>query len=413
MILLPLDIPDSTMGTLVWEDNSNVTFHDTAAPAGSLEETDGNVCQFFENYTSEEELERNTYSQGQVLFVSVCLPLIMALGVINNFAFIYVVIRVPRMRTVTNCYLVGLAVSDVLFLVFAIGSKIVCYVSSPIYGDDTPLGLSGCLLTQFIINTSYFATLCFITLVSWERYNGVCRPHRKRDTKLRIFKLLAASCLASSLMSATLSLSLAVEIVECITWPDGPPYDTWPTQRYLYYPVFDWVDKYSYGAQTIPFFISLTINVFFYQRIIKGLDKSMNRRHLHSNHRCSGGDSSTRNQIARMLVVNGITLFALLAPFEIMSLFQLIGMLRDHNFILTVEVRGPLVAVARVLSYINAVVNPVIYTALSSRYRESFKITFMPTQCRPRQRQRIENSVHGSTVTVQCGVTSKIHESRM
>ncbi|XP_038055107.1 somatostatin receptor type 5-like [Patiria miniata] len=402
------------MGSLLEEGMYNLThWHLTEITTGALEVSDDEACDDYQNNTSEEAVEGITYSEGQAVLVSVFLPIIMTLGIVNNIAFIYVVIRVPRMRTVTNCYLVGLAVADILFLVFAIGSRVWSYANSPIHRDDTPLGLSGFLLTQFVINTSYFTTLCFITLVSWERYNGVCRPHRKRDTKLRVFKLMAVSFLGSSLMSATLLLSLTKVYVVCITWPDRPTYIDWPRQRYHYFPVYDWVDKYSYGAQTIPFFISLIINVIFYHRIIKGLDKSMHRRHTHPNHRCSGGDTSTRNQIARMLVINGIALFALLAPFEIMSLFQLIGMFRGFTFLLTLEVRGHLVEVARIFSYFNAVVNPVIYTALSSRYRESFKITFMPAQCRPHQRQRIENSVHGSTVTVQCGVTSKVHESRM
>ena len=316
------------------------------------------------------------------------------------------------MRTVTNCYLVGLAVADILFMLFAIGSKIWCYVHSPIYPDDTPLGLSGCLLTQFIINMSYFSTLCFITLVSWERYNGVCRPHRKRDTKLKVFTLMVISTLVSSLISASLLMSFSKTYVECIVWPDRYPYNEWPKERHLFFPLFEWSDMYSYGAQTIPFFGSLIINAMFYHQIIKGLDRSMNRSH-HENHRIHARDSSTRNQIARMLVINGVALFAFLAPFEIMSLFHLVGLLRDLKFILPQEVRVCLVAVARVTSYFNAVVNPVIYTALSSTYRDSFRIVFLPAQCRSHQRQRIENSIRGSTVTVQCGITSRIHESRM
>ena len=390
---------------------SNATYHQDWFWTEPSEYSDVG-CLMSSNFTSPEDIVENSYSDGQVAFVTVILPIVMALGVLNNSAFIYVVARVPRMRTVTNCYLVGLAIADILFLVFAIGSKIWCYIYSPIYTDDTPLGLSGCLLTQFIINMSYFATLCFITLVSWERYNGVCRPHRKRDTKLTVFTLVVISTLVSSLISASLLMSFSKVYIECIIWPDRYPYNEWPRVRYLFYPMYEWSERYSYGVQTIPFFCSLVTNAIFYHQIIRGLDKSMNRSH-HSNHRIHTRDSSTRNQIARMLVINGVALFALLAPFEIMSLFHLVGMLRGDQFLLPQEVRIYLVAVARVTSYFNAIVNPVIYTALSSTYRESFRISFFPAQCRPSQRQRIENSVRGSTVTVQCGISSRTQESRM
>ena len=122
---------------------------------------------------SNEYIADITYTQGDTLYLTIFLPLVLLIGVLDNTAFIYVVLRIQRMRTVTNCYLVGLSLADIVFLLFAIGSKIWSYANSPLFGDDIPLGLPGCQVVLFMMNTSYFVSLCFITLVSWEPWNRV------------------------------------------------------------------------------------------------------------------------------------------------------------------------------------------------------------------------------------------------
>ncbi|XP_038054907.1 neuropeptides capa receptor-like [Patiria miniata] len=380
----------------------------TDAPS-DLESLDQPGCDFVLNLSSGADLEFFLYSQIDIFFLTVFLPIVMVVGVLDNAAFIYVVLRIPRMHTVTNCYLVGLSVADIIFLVFAIGSRLWCYVRSPIVGDDNPLGLAGCRLNQFMVNTSYFASLFFITLVSWERFNGVCRPHKRRDSKLMVLASVVLSTTVSGILAASLLVSYGVESYDCITWPSSPKYTDWPDRRMFCGVAFPWADKFTYATQTVPFFVSLIANTFLYYRIIHGLDQSI-RRTQQSNHRKSR-DSSTRNQVARMLVINGVALFALLAPFEIMSLFSLIAMFREGEFILDLDVRQVVVYIARVLSYLNSIVNPIIYTVFSSRYREAFQIAFLPAKCRPRPKSS-ENSQPGSTGRSGT-MTTRAQESRI
>ena len=108
------------------------------------------------------------------------LPAITILGVVLNSAFLYVIFRVEQMRTITNRYLANLAVADILFLVSAIGPKLLQYATSPFQLDDSHLGPFGCVAVYFLIDTAYFSSLCFITLTSLDKFVALCRPLKNR-----------------------------------------------------------------------------------------------------------------------------------------------------------------------------------------------------------------------------------------
>ena len=59
-----------------------------------------------------EELEESTYSTTSWAFVLIFVPLVAICGILCNIAFIFVVYRVKFMRSITNIYLVNLAIAD-------------------------------------------------------------------------------------------------------------------------------------------------------------------------------------------------------------------------------------------------------------------------------------------------------------
>ncbi len=328
------------------------------------------------------EAEAYTYNTGVRLFTTICLPVLLIVGIIGNVAFIYVVLRAPRMKTITNCYLVCLSIADSLFLVSAIGSKLWMYIKSPLDPDDGPLGAPGCILVNFVSITTYTVSLIFITLVSLERFWGVCRPHRKRDSNRKVFIIITVSTVLSAMLSATFMPSFAAISVECYVWPNEPPYNSWPTKRISCKPIKRWHDLYTNGSQTIPFFISLVVNVVLYDRIIRGLAKSMKSTQGNKMSARKERDAKTRNQVAKMLVINGVVFFVCLAPFELMSLFWMIAELRGGVFLAPTKLIIIMLYISRAMSYLNSAVNPFIYTALSVRYREAFKHVFIPERCK-------------------------------
>ena len=336
---------------------------------------------------SVDHAEAYRYSRGDRFVLTVLLPLILVFGVIGNGLFIYVAIRIPHMRTVTNRYLVGLSVADIIFLFAAIGHKLWKYAYSPLRGDDSPVGTFGCVWIYFLSDVAYFASLMFVTLVSIDRYVAVCRPQERHSLiKGRSFEIIALCWITSSVLAATLTPGNMDQGVFCLILPDLETYKTWPDTIRFCLPLkhFNWISSFSTGLQTIPFFITLVLNIYLYVAIIRGLDQCIRRMSQHGVSKNT--DTGMRNQIAKMLVVNGVVFFCFLFPFEIYSLFGMVAISRTRDgsptyLIKNEDARSYILLLSQVLSYINSAVNPIIYTVMCRRYKQAFKEALLPASC--------------------------------
>ena len=357
------------------------------------------------------------YQTGQIMLVTVILPLIFFIGMTGNIAFIYVAFRVKHMRTITNRYLVNLSVADCLFLTAAIGDKVWKYIKSPILGDTTPLGPFGCIWVYFISDTAYFASLIFITIVSLDRYIAVCRPQDRRNLmKSRSQMVIAITWIVAGVLSACLIPANATFAVYCFAWPEIEPFITWSSTVSVCLAVKEWVADFATGLQTVPFFISLVLNTYLYRGIIHGMDQSIKRMSQHGVKRNT--DRRTRTQIAHMLVANGIIFFCLLAPFELGSLFQIVASIRggtDYNYLISNNaIRSFMMLLARILSYTNSAINPLVYTAMCRRYREAFKNALVPDafQCNLTESQS-KTSNMSLQMTVHAAEKGKLEEETL
>nr|XP_054754266.1 pyrokinin-1 receptor-like [Lytechinus pictus] len=332
-------------------------------------------CIQTDNITSLVDAKSFGYSSGETFYTTVFLPLIAFFGVVVNLAFIFVVSRVPRMHTSTNCYLINLAIADIVFLLTGVGEKLYRFVKSPIHGDDTPIQNGGCVWIYLITDTTYFVSLCFVTLVSIERFCAVCKPQNRyciSKSKAGVLACIAwmlSVCLASALITTNSKF-----FTICIIWPKEALYLNYPESWGLCTAFYPWVKAYGEGMQTIPFFLTLVINGIMYILIIRGLNKSVSRLKSHSE-RSSEIDSRMRDQITRMLIINGFIFFLCLAPFEILSFIEMLSGIQKRLLFHSDTLVG-LSYSARALAYINCVINPVIYTTMSQRYRHAFKQVF-------------------------------------
>ncbi|XP_033632203.1 somatostatin receptor type 5-like [Asterias rubens] len=325
-----------------------------------------------------------TYHEGQIFSITVLFPILLLLGLLGNSAFIFVVYRRPEMRTVTNWYLTNLAVADILFLVSAIVDKIWLYAKSPVPGDDSPHGPIACIVISLLADLTYFASLCFITLVSFDRFLAVRRPQTSKRRRTKNAVPTSVGCWVFAFcVAACLIPSRSKFVKYCLDWPPGDDkYKDWPLEMYVCRSHNIWVDKFINVIQTVPFFSAFALNVFLYINIIRSLDRSIQNLGHHG--MSQDKNVAMRNQIAKMLVVNGVVFFCCLFPFELMCLFQVIKSLQGPD-VLPLKTEELLYEISRVLAYINSVANPLIYTLLSHRYRASFKAAFM---CRGNISQR-------------------------
>ncbi len=78
-----------------------------------------------------------------------------------------------------------------------------------------------------------------------------------------------------------------------------------------------------------------------------------------------------RNQVSIMLIANGVAFFICVAPFQLLCLS--VGILDLDGQVVNFEV---FVHIAQIMLYLNSTLNPYIYTATSSLYRQAFRDAF-------------------------------------
>ncbi|GFY17759.1 neuropeptide SIFamide receptor [Trichonephila clavipes] len=92
--------------------------------SSSINNLDVNLTALFNANESENEYEHRDnwyrHSPGITAVFCVAYSLVFVLGILGNSFVVSVVMRSPRMRTVTNYFIVNLAFADILVLIFCL-----------------------------------------------------------------------------------------------------------------------------------------------------------------------------------------------------------------------------------------------------------------------------------------------------
>ena len=326
------------------------------------------------------------YPKGHTFIVTIAFSVILSVGILLNIAFIYVVVRIKSMRTVTNKYLINLAIADIVFLTAAISEKLWRYSKSPVMGDHSPLGSTGCIGVYFLIDVTYFASLTFITIVSLDRYFALCRPmDLDNPFKWNVNKIIVVTWIFAIVLGLILIPAYSNFNQYCVSWPNLEPFSHWPNAIAYCDAINAGFRDFVLLFQTIPFFVTFSLNLYIYVSIVRALNRWVssqdNLRSASTSHGHDNDADRVRHQMAKMIIFNGVTFFILLAPFELVSLIQLIGSLRgsDSGFIFVIVNSRLTLHVSRILSYVNSAVNPLVYTIMCPAYLSAFKEALLPT----------------------------------
>ncbi|EHB02626.1 Cholecystokinin receptor type A [Heterocephalus glaber] len=125
--------------------------------------------------------------------------LIFLLSVLGNTLVITVLIRNKRMRTVTNIFLLSLAVSDLMLCLFCMPFNLI-----PSLLKDFIFGSAVCKTTTYFMGTSVSVSTFNLVAISLERYGAICKPLQSRvwQTKSHALKVIAATwCLSFTIMT--------------------------------------------------------------------------------------------------------------------------------------------------------------------------------------------------------------------
>ncbi|XP_053671780.1 neuropeptide SIFamide receptor-like [Anopheles nili] len=329
----------------------------------SLQSTDdvGNATtRPFEEY---ERTYRHSYTMTAVYCVAYFIVFIV--GLVGNSFVIAVVFRAPRMRTVTNFFIVNLAVADVLVIVFCLPATLMSNIFVP-----WVLGWLMCKTVPYIQGVSVAASVYSLIAVSLDRFLAIWWPLKLQITKRRARFMIV--CIWIIALSSTIPWALFFELVP-IT-PEEPDVqlcvEVWPrgTDGALYFLLANLVACYLLPMTLITIcYILIWIKVW--RRSIPGDSKDAQMDRM---------QQKSKIKVVKMLVVV-VILFVLswLPLYVIFARIKLGGTLESSEEEL-LQIATP---IAQWLGASNSCINPILYAFFNKKYRKGFAAIIRSRKC--------------------------------
>ncbi|XP_077594637.1 thyrotropin releasing hormone receptor 2 [Stigmatopora nigra] len=302
--------------------------------------------------------------------VSVFLVLLVCgVGIVGNIMVVLVVLTTRHMRTPTNCYLVSLAIADLTVLVAAGLPNI----SDSLMGTWV-FGHAGCLGITYLQYLGINVSSCSITAFTVERYIAICHPIKAQTvcTVSRAKRIIAGVWIFTC--------------VYCIFWfflvdiqvsPDGHVHCGYKVKRELYLPIYliDFAIFYVVPLLLAIVLYGLIARILYLSPLPNQPENTASTMRLSSREvpelgirgrsRRPRSGLSSRKQVTKMLAVV-VILFALLwMPYRTLVLI--------NSFVSTPYLDAWFLLFCRTCIYANSAINPVIYNAMSQKFRSAFR----------------------------------------
>ncbi|XP_072030051.1 G-protein coupled receptor 54-like [Amphiura filiformis] len=135
--------------------------------------------------------------------VPVILALITLIGLVGNSIVVFVIFYQGQLKTVTNYYIVNLAITDLAFLIACAPFTAALYATK-----DWMFGRFMCKFVFYLQQVTAQSTCITLTAMSVDRYHAIVHPLKSLKTRTRHIAVMASCCIWT--FSALLSIPVAV-----------------------------------------------------------------------------------------------------------------------------------------------------------------------------------------------------------
>ncbi|OXB82921.1 UNVERIFIED_CONTAM: hypothetical protein H355_003363 [Colinus virginianus] len=350
--------------------------------------------------------------------------LIFLLSVLGNILVITVLIRNKQMRTVTNTFLLSLAVSDLMLCLFCMPFTLI-----PNLLKDFIFGSTVCKTATYFMGISVSVSTFNLVAISLERYSAICKPLQSRvwQTKSHALKVIAATwCVSFTIMSPYPIYSKLVPFTKynnstanmCrLLWPSDVIQQSWYTFLLLIlFLIPGIIMMVAYGLISLELYKGIKFDTS--QRrssrerklstsIAKYEDgdgcylhKAKRKRKVPlqqlsamSNSKIDRvrSSSSSANLMAKKLVIRMLMVIVVLFFICWTPIFSVNAWRAFDTASADLHLSGAPISFIHLLSYTSACVNPIIYCFMNKRFRMGFLATF--TCCTKRKPPVIRGEV--------------------
>lgn len=311
------------------------------------------------------DFERTSTVVITILYFVVC-----AVGLCGNTLVIYVILRYAKMKTVTNIYILNLAVADVLFMLS------LPFIALHLALVNWPFGLALCRVVTTVDSLNQFTSIFCLMVMSIDRYLAVVHPIKSTTwRKPRVAKTINLVVWVVSLL-----VNLPIIIYSGLVSIRGNLFCTivWPEPQEAYRTAFI---VYTF---LLGFILPLLVICLCYLLIIIKVKSSGIR---------VGSTKRKRSErkVTRMVsIVVAVFVFCWL-PFYVFNVTSVTGSISS-----TPALRNTFACVV-VLGYANSCANPILYAFLSENFKKSFQNVLCLQKATPLEEAERSNSQQDKT----------------
>ncbi|CAF0958061.1 unnamed protein product [Brachionus calyciflorus] len=349
------------------------------------------------NYTVVFDLSTLNLFEWCLLLFSI---VVFIVGIIGNLLVVLVVLKNSQMRTITNIFIVNLAIGDFFVILICLPPTIIT--------DITGIWWFGNTMCKIIIYVQYISvcvSVLTLTSISYERYYAIVYPLKFQASKFRAKIIILIIWLLAILINIPHPIVIKMKM--------EPPNLIYcePTWEIIYQNIFD------SSIFLILYILPMALIFYTYSRVLKvlwRLDKSIawnendekksdSKRYKYKpvfrtyNFRqnktnaddisitMASGSSNARSKMKNQLIARrkaAKMLIAVAAMFAVCYLpIHILNILRFTGAKFLEDTLGKYLRIifqtAHILVYVNSCINPLIYNFMSDNFRKEFsKIIF-------------------------------------
>ncbi|KAH8340916.1 hypothetical protein KR059_009553 [Drosophila kikkawai] len=334
------------------------------------------------------------YRHSLAMSIVYCVAYIVVflVGLIGNSFVIAVVLRAPRMRTVTNYFIVNLAIADILVIVFCLPATLIGNIFVP-----WMLGWLMCKFVPYIQGVSVAASVYSLIAVSLDRFIAIWWPLKqmtKRRARIMIIGIWVIALVTTIPWLLFFDLVPAEELfsdtlLSAYSQPQYLCQEVWPqgTNGNLYFLLANLVACYLLPMSLITLcYVLIWFKVS--TRSIPGESKDAQMDRM---------QQKSKVKVIKMLVA--VVILFVLSWLPLYVIFARIKFGSDISP-QELEVLKKVIPLAQWLGSSNSCINPILYS-VNKKYRRGFAAIIKSRSCCGRLRYYDNVAIASSTTSTR------------
>ncbi|XP_053125864.1 neuropeptide FF receptor 1-like [Hemicordylus capensis] len=319
----------------------------------------------------------------------------------GNSLVCMVVMRNQRMRTVTNIFILNLAISDLLVGIFCVPTTL---VDNLITG--WPFNQAICTMSGLVQGMSVSASVFTLVAIAMDRFHCIVLPFREKLSLLKAVVIIAVVwLLAITIMCPSAIMLTVVRMEDQYMVLSGGENTTFP----LYTCYEAWSDGRMRKLYTTILFahiyvVPLMLIMFMYGRVCLKLCSSTVP--ITENPPCRASSTSKKRiRVIKMLILVALLFMLSWLPlWTLMLLVDYTSLANDHLDLLS----GYLFPFAHWLAFSNSSINPIIYGYYNENFRRGFQAAFKFQICSQEMIMHQETYSEPSQAPASFGMCNKV-----